>query len=162
PPTDTPIPPTDTPTPPSDTQTPEATSTVEETATATSEVTPEATVTVTDTAAPSQPVFIFPDGITTFSVNAGAPLTFQFTVSDDSGAVNVSADTTGASGIVGVTTTPPIETAPPYNTRVSVNYTAPVSFSGADTFMLTAINSANVTGTIAVAVNVSPPAPTEE
>lgn len=142
--------------PPPTTEPPTAEPTQEATA-ALTEV-PTETPTETPTLASAPPVFNFTNGGVFESV-AGTSLTFQISVSDETGMVSVTADTTASIASVSLVTTAPVETAPPFNTLVDVTYLAPVDFSGADTFTLTAIDAASVVTSAAITVNVALPTP---
>jgi hypothetical protein len=84
----------------------------------------------------------------------GQALAFSLTVSDETGAVRVLADTAGTTGAVTVEQVSPVETAAPFSTTVNVTYLAAAGFSGVDSFTLVAIDQSGLQSTLALQVTV--------
>lgn len=120
--------------------------------------TPTDTPTEVPTDAPTEepsapPVFSLASG-TAFSVVAGTALNFDVSVADEAGVVRIVASPSAAGFPVIVTSGSPAETAAPFNTPATVTYTAAAEFSGADSFTLTAVDSAGTSVSITILVNV--------
>lgn len=158
PPTATPEPPTATPEPP--TATPEPPTEVPTEEIPTEVPTEEVIVTPTETAVPEAPVFMVPEPL---AVDAGQTLVFDVRVTDDLGAVAVSADVTATLGSVSFVIANPVETAAPFSTVLTITYIAPAEFTGMDGFILTATNSADLVAlrSIVITIRGEQPVPTE-
>lgn len=117
----------------------------------TEEVTVEPTVETTAEAS-APPVFNIAQA--SFEAVPGQPLEISLSVSDEAGIARVVEDMIGTHGGLTLATTPPTETAPPFNTGVTVTYLAPADFSGTDTFVLNAIDAAGESASVTISVNV--------
>lgn len=96
-----------------------------------------------------------------FEATAGVPFTLSFSVSDETGAVTLAADTGATVGAVALDVAAPVESEAPFNTTATFTYVAPADYSGADTFLLTATDADGLSISALVVVNVTLP-PTVE
>ncbi len=97
-----------------------------------------------------------------FNAIANQPLIFQVSVLDDEGEVRVGADAALSGGSVLVTTSAPAETSAPFTTVATIQYTAPETFAGSDSFGLRAIDADGQAVVQVVQINVTAALPTLE
>jgi len=121
----------------------------------TAEVTPSVT---------NAPPVVNLDASSILEATAGIPLTLQFSVSDDEdGLVRVDrAEDNASTAAISIEHSAPVETVPPFNTGITLTYTAPADFSGADSLRLKAVDPGGLAVYFMLTVNVVTPQATLE